>query len=290
MTAKVLDGKAISQAERNRIAQCVKERSQQGQRPPGLAVILIGEDPASHIYVRRKQLACEEVGFYSESHRYDASTSPEIVLEKIEALNEAPHIDGILIQLPLPPHFPTDHILSQIAPHKDVDGFHAYNLGRLLQDQPGLRPCTPAGILQLLSHTDLMLQGAHACMVGASRIVGRPMAVALLNQGATVTICHAFTRHLSHHIQEADLLIVAIGDPQFIQGAWIKEGATVIDVGINRTVEGKVVGDVHFEEAKKKAGWITPVPGGVGPMTICALLGNTLLANQMSTTTPDLLL
>lgn len=278
MTAKILDGKAIAAQERQAIAQTVKERMAQGHRRPGLAVILVGQDPASQVYVQTKRRCCEEVGFYSESFDFPADVAPEILFQKIQELNQSSLIDGILVQLPLPAHISTEKVLESILPHKDIDGFHTYNMGRLVQHQSGLHPCTPLGIITLLSHTDVALQGAHACVVGASRIVGRPMALELLNRDATVTICHRYTRDLPMHIGAADIVVVGIGVPEFIQGAWFKEGAVVIDVGTNRLPDGKLVGDVHFETAQKRASWITPVPGGVGPMTVASLMKNTLLA------------
>lgn len=280
MTAKILDGKAIAQLERQQIAQMVKERIAKGLRRPGLAVILVGKDPASEVYVQNKRRACEEVGFYSESYDYPSDISATELFQKIDALNHSPLIDGILVQLPLPAHIPADQVLESIVPHKDVDGFHPYNLGKLAQNQPGLHPCTPSGVMSLLKHTGLPLRGAKACVIGASRIVGRPMALELLNHEATVTICHRYTQNLSQIIKQSDIVVVAIGNPQFIQGDWIKEGAIVVDVGTNRMPDGRLVGDVDFEEAKKRASWITPVPGGVGPMTVSGLLKNTLFAAQ----------
>lgn len=280
MTAKILDGKAIAQLERHQISQVVKQRLANGLRAPGLAVILVGKDPASEVYVRHKRRACEEVGFYSESYDYPSDISADELFKKIHELNHSPLIDGILVQLPLPLHIPTETILESIVPHKDVDGFHPYNLGKLAQNQSGLHPCTPGGVISLLSHTGLPLKGANACVVGASRIVGRPMALELLNHDATVTICHRYTKNLSKILQQSDIVVVAIGNPLFIQGDWIKEGAVVVDVGTNRLSDGKLVGDVDFEEAKKRASWITPVPGGVGPMTVSGLLKNTLYAAQ----------
>lgn len=277
--AKILDGKAIAQQLRQEIALAVQKRMQSQQRAPGLAVILVGSDPASQVYVRNKRLACEEVGFYSRSYDLPADISENELLEKIEELNHDPLIDGILIQLPLPAHITAQKVLEKISPHKDVDGFHAYNMGKLVQNQIGLRPCTPAGVIRLIEHTGIELAGIEACVVGASLIVGRPMALELLNKGATVTICHRQTRNLAAKIKAADLLVVAIGNPHFIQGEWIKPQAVVIDIGTTRTPDG-LKGDVDFQAAKKKASWITPVPGGVGPMTIAMLLQNTLLAAQ----------
>lgn len=279
MSAKILDGKAIAYEERQKIAAQIKQRIAQGKSVPGLAVILVGNDPASHVYVQNKQRACEEVGFYSERYDYPSHTTTQTLLAKITELNQAPRIHGILVQLPLPSQIAQEKVLTHIAPHKDVDGFHVQNLGKLAQNQAGLRPCTPSGIMTLLFHTDIVLKGTHACMIGASRIVGRPMALELLNHNATVTICHQYTQQLAHHITQADLVIVAIGQANFIQGSWIKAGAVVIDVGINR-LGAKLTGDVDFQQAKKRASWITPVPGGVGPMTICALLKNTLHAAE----------
>lgn len=287
MTARILDGKAIAQQERLRIAQAVQERTKRGLRAPGLAVILVGQDPASALYVQNKHNACKEVGFFSQTFNYPENASEEELLNKIDELNHSAHIDGILVQLPLPKHISSDKILESVAPHKDVDGFHPYNLGKLAQNQPGLRPCTPRGVMTLLSHayhgSNEALRGKHVCMVGASRIVGRPMALELLNQDATVTICHFYTKDLQHQAQQADILIVAAGQPHLIPGNWIKPAAIVIDVGINRLPSGKIVGDVDFEQAKLHASWITPVPGGVGPMTVCSLLSNTLQATKLRT-------
>ncbi len=284
MTAKLIDGKAIAQLEQEKIATTVASMQAAGKRAPGLAVILVGQDSASQLYVQRKRHACKAVGFYSQAFDYPSDISAEFLLQKIDELNNNDEIDGILVQLPLPSHIPTEQVLERIAPHKDVDGFHAYNMGKLVQGQAGLRPCTPHGIMTLLAHTDIELKGCQACVVGASRIVGRPMAIELLNAGATVTICHRFTKNLQGHLAEADLVVVGIGQAQFIQGEWIKEGAVVIDVGTNHLVNGKLVGDVDFESAKKRASWITPVPGGVGPMTVATLLANTLAASQLKQT------
>jgi methylenetetrahydrofolate dehydrogenase (NADP+)/methenyltetrahydrofolate cyclohydrolase len=282
MTAKLIDGKAIAQLEQEKIATIVAEMQAAGKRAPGLAVILVGQDSASQLYVQRKRHACKAVGFYSQAFDYPADISAEFLLQKIEELNQAKEIDGILVQLPLPPHIPTEQVLEKIAPHKDVDGFHAYNMGKLVQGQAGLRPCTPHGIMTLLAHTNIELKGCQACVVGASRIVGRPMAIELLNAGATVTICHRFTKDLQGHLSHADLVVVGIGQAQFIKGEWIKPGAVVIDVGTNHLPNGKLVGDVDFESAKNRANWITPVPGGVGPMTVATLLANTLVASLLA--------
>lgn len=282
MTAKLIDGKGIAQREQEKIAATVASMQAAGKRAPGLAVILVGQDSASQLYVQRKRHACKAVGFNSQAFDYPADISAEFLLQKIDELNVADEIDGILVQLPLPAHIPTEQVLERIAPHKDVDGFHAYNMGKLVQDQAGLRPCTPHGIMTLIAHTGIELKGCQVCVVGASRIVGRPMAIELLNAGATVTICHRFTKNLQSHLADADLVVVGIGQPQFIQGEWIKEGAVVIDVGTNHLPNGKLVGDVDFESAKNRASWITPVPGGVGPMTVATLLANTLVASQLA--------
>lgn len=282
MTAKIIDGKAIAQLEQEKIAAAVRLMQANGQRAPGLAVVLVGQDPASLVYVERKRHGCKAVGFYSQAFDYPSDMSAEELLQKIDELNASDVIDGILVQLPLPAHIPSEQVLERIAPHKDVDGFHAYNMGKLVQGQAGLRPCTPHGIMTLLAHTGIELKGCQACVVGASRIVGRPMALELLNAGATVTICHRFTKDLQSHLAQADLVIVGIGQAKFIQGEWIKPGAVVIDVGTNRLADGKLVGDVDYESAKARASWITPVPGGVGPMTVATLLANTLMAAQLA--------
>ena len=282
MTAKLIDGKAIAQQEQEKIATTVAAMQAAGKRVPGLAVILVGQDPASQLYVQRKRHACKAVGFYSQAFDYPEDISAELLLQKIDELNQAQEIDGILVQLPLPSHIPSEQVLERIAPHKDVDGFHAYNMGKLVQGQAGLRPCTPHGIMTLLANTPLDLKGCQACVVGASRIVGRPMAIELLNAGATVTVCHRFTKDLPGHLKNADLVVVGIGNAQFIRGEWIKEGAVVIDVGTNHLPNGKLVGDVDFESAKLRASFITPVPGGVGPMTVATLLANTLAASELA--------
>lgn len=282
MTAKIIDGKAIAQQEQEKIATTVAAMQAAGKRVPGLAVILVGQDPASQLYVQRKRHACKAVGFYSQAFDYPEDISAELLLQKIDELNQAQEIDGILVQLPLPSHIPSEQVLERIAPHKDVDGFHAYNMGKLVQGQAGLRPCTPHGIMTLLANTPLDLKGCQACVVGASRIVGRPMAIELLNAGATVTVCHRFTKDLPGHLKNADLVVVGIGNAQFIRGEWIKEGAVVIDVGTNHLPNGKLVGDVDFESAKLRASFITPVPGGVGPMTVATLLANTLAASELA--------
>ncbi|MGE6080513.1 bifunctional methylenetetrahydrofolate dehydrogenase/methenyltetrahydrofolate cyclohydrolase FolD, partial [Aeromonas veronii] len=237
-----------------------------------------GADPASQVYVGSKRRACEEVGFLSRSYDLSATASQEELLALIDQLNADSHVDGILVQLPLPDHFDTTQVLERIQPDKDVDGFHPYNVGRLAQRIPALRPCTPKGIMTLIETTGVKTHGLHAVVVGASNIVGRPMTLELLLAGCTTTTCHRFTRDLEEQVRRADLLVVAVGKPNFIPGEWIKPGALVIDVGINRLADGSLVGDVEFETARSHASFITPVPGGVGPMTVASLMENTLIA------------
>ncbi|MGQ7814682.1 bifunctional methylenetetrahydrofolate dehydrogenase/methenyltetrahydrofolate cyclohydrolase FolD [Metapseudomonas furukawaii] len=280
MTAKLIDGKTIAARLRQQIAQRVAERRQQGLRVPGLAVILVGCDPASQVYVAHKRKDCEEVGFLSQAHDLPASTTQVELLNLIDRLNEDPAIDGILVQLPLPEHLDASQLLERISPDKDVDGFHPYNVGRLAQRIPLLRPCTPKGIMTLLESTGADLYGMNAVVVGASNIVGRPMALELLLAGCTVTVTHRFTKDLAGHVGNADLVVVAAGKPGLVKGEWIKPGAIVIDVGINRQEDGKLVGDVEYDVAAERASWITPVPGGVGPMTRACLLENTLYAAE----------
>lgn len=281
MTAQLIDGKTIAANLRQQIAERVAQRLAQGQRAPGLAVILVGSDPASQVYVAHKRKDCEEVGFVSRAHDLPADTTQEELMALIDALNEDPEIDGILVQLPLPPQLDASKILEHIRPEKDVDGFHPFNVGRLAQRIPLLRPCTPKGIMTLLQSTGVDLHGLDAVVVGASNIVGRPMALELLLAGCTTTVTHRFTRDLEAHVRRADLLVVAVGKPGLVKGEWIKPGAIVIDVGINRQADGKLVGDVDFEAACQRAAWITPVPGGVGPMTRAGLLENTLQAADL---------
>jgi methylenetetrahydrofolate dehydrogenase (NADP+)/methenyltetrahydrofolate cyclohydrolase len=280
MTAQLIDGKAIAASLRQQIAKRVAERRQQGLRAPGLAVILVGSDPASQVYVSHKRKDCEEVGFVSQAYDLSASTSQGELLALIERLNNDPSIDGILVQLPLPENLDASLLLEHIRPDKDVDGFHPYNIGRLAQRMPLLRPCTPKGIMTLLHSTGVDLYGLHAVVVGASNIVGRPMAMELLLAGCTVTITHRFTKDLANHVAQADIVVVAAGKPGLVKGEWVKPGAIVIDVGINRQADGKLIGDVEYDAALPRAGWITPVPGGVGPMTRACLLENTLHAAE----------
>jgi methylenetetrahydrofolate dehydrogenase (NADP+) / methenyltetrahydrofolate cyclohydrolase len=281
MTAKILDGRKISSDLRNGIKQRCDARLAAGKRAPGLAVILVGSDHASQVYVRNKQIACEQVGITSHLHELTESTSQQQLRSLIDSLNEDPTIDGILLQLPLPKPIDSNELLDHIAPDKDVDGFHPYNFGRLAQRRPLLRPCTPAGIMKMLATTGIDIHGVKAVTVGASNIVGRPMAFELLLAGATVTMTHRFTKDLASEVKQADILVVAVGKANFIPGKWIKPGAIVIDVGINRLESGEIVGDVNFNEAREMASYITPVPGGVGPMTIACLLENTLIAAEL---------
>lgn len=278
MSAKIIDGKQVAQTIRSQVAAQVQQRLAAGKRAPGLAVILVGADPASQVYVGSKRRACEEVGFLSRSYDLSAAASQEDLLALIDKLNADSQIDGILVQLPLPGHFDTTQVLERINPDKDVDGFHPYNVGRLAQRIPALRPCTPKGIMTLIETTGVKTHGLHAVVVGASNIVGRPMTLELLLAGCTTTTCHRFTRDLEDQVRRADLLVVAVGKPNFIPGEWVKPGALVIDVGINRLADGSLVGDVEFETARSHASFITPVPGGVGPMTVASLMENTLIA------------
>jgi len=278
MNAKLIDGKQIAANLRKDIASKVTERKNNGLRLPGLAVILVGSDPASQVYVSHKRKDCEEVGFLSRSHDLPATTSQQELLDLIDSLNEDAEIDGILVQLPLPAHLDASQLLERIRPDKDVDGFHPYNIGRLAQRMPLLRPCTPMGIVRLLNSTGVDLYGLDATVVGASNIVGRPMALELLLAGCTTTVTHRFTKSLEEHVRRSDLVVVAAGKPGLVKGEWIKPGAIVIDVGINRMEDGRLVGDVEFGPAAERASWITPVPGGVGPMTRACLLENTLHA------------
>ncbi|SDX12749.1 methenyltetrahydrofolate cyclohydrolase /5,10-methylenetetrahydrofolate dehydrogenase (NADP+) [Marinobacter mobilis] len=278
MTAELINGKEIAAHVRQQVAAGVEERREKGLRAPGLAVVLVGSDPASQVYVGNKRKACEEAGILSLSYDLPADTSQAALESLIDELNENPSVDGILVQLPLPEHLDADPILVKIRPDKDVDGFHPFNIGRLVQRRPELRPCTPAGIITLLDSVNTPYKGQHAVIVGASNIVGRPMAMELLLKGATITVAHRFTKDLAKVVGEADIVIAAAGKPGLVKGEWIKPGATVIDVGINRMADGKLKGDVEFEVAAERAAYITPVPGGVGPMTIATLLENTLFA------------
>lgn len=281
MTAQLIDGKAIAAHVRQQVARQVEARRQSGARVPGLAVVLVGDDPASEVYVRNKHRACEEAGIASLRHQLPADTRQQDLEALVDELNADPSVDGILVQLPLPEHLDPRPILERILPHKDVDGFHPYNLGRLAQRLPMLRPCTPKGVMTLLQESDINVRGLDATIVGASNIVGRPMALELMLAGCTVTVCHRFTRDLEAQVRRADLLVVAVGKPGLVKGEWVKEGAIVIDVGINREDDGRLIGDVEFAPAAARASHITPVPGGVGPMTVASLLENTLFAAEL---------
>ena len=275
MTAQILDGNALAQKLRAGFKQEADQLAAQGIRP-GLAVILVGEDPASQVYVRNKVNACAQAGFHSEKHSYPADVEATTVFAKIAELNADPAIHGILVQLPLPKHFDADAVLEAIAPEKDVDGFRAENVGALMQGKPCFSPCTPYGAMKFFEEAGISLKGKDAVVVGRSNIVGKPMAMLLMHAGATVTICHSQTKDLKGHCLRADVLVAAIGRPKFITGDMVKPGAVVIDVGINRLPDGKLCGDVDFDSAKEVASFITPVPGGAGPMTITMLLANTL--------------
>lgn len=278
MPARQLDGRILAQKLRQDCKEQVLKLQNQGAPIPGLAVIQVGLDPASSLYVGKKREACEEVGIRSFAHNLPVSATQQELEQLIHTLNQDPSVHGILLQLPLPSHLNAVALLDQIVPHKDVDGFHPYNLGRLAQRRPSLRPCTPYGIIQLLSYHGIAVKGAHAVVVGASNIVGRPMALEMLLAGATTTICHRFTDPLPQYVSAADIIVVAVGKPNFIEGDWIRPGSVVVDVGINRLPDGRVVGDVAYAKASERAAWITPVPGGVGPMTVAVLLQNTLQA------------
>ncbi len=282
MSAQILDGKRIAEELIAQLRQRVKARVRAGQRLPGLAVILIGANPASHVYVKNKRAACVKAGFYTRDFNLPASFSQADLLSLIDTLNTDPAIHGILVQMPLPLHIDARAVIARIAPAKDADGFHAENIGRLALREPGLRPCTPKGIMTLLAHTDKPVRGSDALVIGVSNHVGRPMVLELMLAGATVTAAHRFTKDLQTNVARADLLIVAAGKPGLVPGDWIKPGAVVIDVGINRLSDGSLRGDVDFDAASERASWITPVPGGVGPMTVATLLQNTLEACEAS--------
>lgn len=278
MVAQRIDGKKIAADVRIEVKALIDQRLQQGKRPPGLAVILIGGDPASQVYVGHKRKACKEIGMTSRSYDLPETTTQHELLNIIDDLNQDKSIDGILVQLPLPSHIDAALVIEHIHPDKDVDGFHPVNIGKLALRIPGMRPCTPYGIMRLLDSIGENYKGKHAVIVGASNIVGRPMLLELLLAGSTVTVCHRFSSNTPELIAQADIVVVAVGKKEFVKGAWIKQGATVIDVGINRRKNGTLVGDVEFSAASEKAAWITPVPGGVGPMTVAILMKNTLIA------------
>ena len=274
----IIDGKEIAKNLRSKIAEEVSTF----ERPPGLAVILVGEDPASAVYVRNKELACKPAGFFSDKIIKSENITEEQLLEEVERLNNNPQIDGILVQLPLPKHIDANKVIEHISPLKDVDGFHSENIGKLMQNKSHLRPCTPKGVMTMLESIDCQIEGMNCVVIGASNIVGRPMAMELLNARGTVTICNSKTKDLPGKVREADIVVVGVGIPKMVKGDWVKEGAVVIDVGINRLEDGSLVGDVDYDAIKDTAGAITPVPGGVGPMTIATLLENTLIAYKQS--------
>ena len=281
MTANIIDGKKIAEKIISEIKNKVITNQSEGITPPGLAVIQVGEDPASSVYVRNKRKACEEVGMKSFNFDLDQSTSQEELIELVESLNNNTEVNGILIQLPLPSHINETIVIETINPSKDVDGFHPYTIGRLMQRIPLLRPCTAIGVITMLEAIEIDPKGMNAVIVGASNLVGRPLNLELLLKGATTTVCHKFTKNLKDHVMSADIVAVAVGKPNFIPGSWIKEDAIVFDIGINRDENGKLTGDVDFDSAKEKASWISPVPGGVGPMTVAMLIKNTLLASEL---------
>ncbi|MCL9792010.1 bifunctional methylenetetrahydrofolate dehydrogenase/methenyltetrahydrofolate cyclohydrolase FolD [Neisseria subflava] len=281
MTAQLIDGKKISQQRIEAVAQAVKARQEKGLHTPCLAVVLVGDDPASAVYVRNKKLACQKSGIESRSYELPSETTQDDLLKLVDELNGDPAVDGILVQLPLPAHIDSQAVLERIMPHKDVDGFHPYNVGRLVVKMPLMRPCTPKGVMTLLEAYGIDPKGKKAVIVGASNIVGRPQALELLLSRATVTICHSATQNLADEVAAADILVVGVGIPNFVKGEWVKPGAVVIDVGINRLEDGSLCGDVEFDVAKERASMITPVPGGVGPMTIATLLENTLHAASL---------
>lgn len=278
MSAKIIDGTAIAAMLKKDLAIQIKNRILQGLRPPGLAVIIVGEEVATKIYVEKKRETCRELGILSKDYNLPDNLAENELLELINTLNQEPTIDGILIQLPLPKQINSNKVLEYIVPDKDVDGFHPYNIGKLSLGQSILRPCTPKGIMTLLESTKVNLKGAHAIVIGASNIVGKPMVMELINTRCTVTVCRSTTRNLAKIVKQADIVISATGVAEMVKGDWIKPGAIVIDVGINRLANGKLVGDVDFDQAKEHASWITPVPGGVGPMTVATLMENTFYA------------
>lgn len=281
MAAQLIDGKKISQQRIEAVAQAVKARQEKGLHTPCLAVVLVGDDPASAVYVRNKKLACQKSGIESRSYELPSETTQDDLLKLVDELNGDSAVDGILVQLPLPAHIDSQAVLERIVPHKDVDGFHPYNVGRLVVKMPLMRPCTPKGVMTLLEAYGIDPKGKKAVIVGASNIVGRPQALELLLSRATVTICHSATQNLADEVAAADILVVGVGIPNFVKGEWVKPGAVVIDVGINRLDDGSLCGDVEFDIAKERASMITPVPGGVGPMTIATLLENTLHAASL---------
>lgn len=275
--ALILDGRATAKA----LSLGLRARVAALPRAPGLSVVQVGDDPASSVYVGKKQSRARALGLVQATHKLPADTPPAALLALVDRLNADPDVDGILVQLPLPPHIDAARVLDRIDPGKDVDGFHADNLGRLAQGRPRLVPCTPLGVMRLLAHAEIPLSGLHAVVIGRSNIVGRPQAMLLEQANCTVTLCHSRTRDLEAHLAAADLVVAAVGRPEFLRGAWLKEGAVVVDVGINRLPDGRLVGDVDFASASERASAITPVPGGVGPMTIATLMANTITASEL---------
>ena len=286
MTAKIIDGKKIAQETISEIKEAISKTKTEGTNPPGLAVIQIGENPVSKIYVRNKRIACDQVGMQSFNYDFPETTSEKELIELVVLLNKNPEVNGILVQLPLPDHINETKIIETIDPIKDVDGFHPYTIGRLMQRIPILRPCTAIGVITMLDYIGVDAVGKNAVIVGASNLVGRPLALELLLRGATTTVCHRFTKNLENFVSQAEILAVAVGKPNIIPGNWIKKGAVVIDIGISRDTNGKITGDVEFDVAKKRASWISPVPGGVGPMTVAMLLKNTLVASTLNLEIP----
>jgi methylenetetrahydrofolate dehydrogenase (NADP+)/methenyltetrahydrofolate cyclohydrolase len=282
MTARILDGKRIAEDLLDELRARVQARKQRGQIVPGLAVVFVGNDPASAVYVRNKRRACKHVGFRSRDYDLSATATQAELAQLIDRLNADPDIHGILVQLPLPAHIDAASLINRIDPRKDVDGFHPENIGRLALRQRGLRPCTSKGVMTLLAHTDRPVRGQDAVVVGVSNHVGRPLAFELLLAGCTTTCCHKFTRDLAQTVRRGDIVVVAVGRPGFVKGDWIKPGAIVIDVGINRIADGRLVGDVDFDGVAERASWITPVPGGVGPMTVATLMQNTVEAAEQA--------
>ena len=282
MTAKIIDGKKIAQETISEIKKSIAKNINEGINPPGLAVVIVGDNPASAIYVRNKRIACKEAGIISFNHDLPEDISEKELIELIKSLNNNSEVHGILVQLPLPDHINETKIIESIDPIKDVDGFHPYTIGRLMQRIPVLRPCTSIGVITMLDAIGIDPMGKHAVIVGASNLVGRPLALELLLRGATTTVCHKFTKDLKSFVHQADILAVAVGKIGIIPGSWVKKDAVVFDIGINRDENGKVTGDVDFETAKEQASWISPVPGGVGPMTVAMLLKNTLIASNMN--------
>ena len=285
-SAKILDGNEVSGAIISKVREAIEAHVQAGGRRPGLAVVLVGSDPASSIYVRAKRKDCERSGILARDFDLDENTSQDALLDLIDDLNEDPDIDGILVQLPLPGHIDETSVTNRIRSNKDVDGFHAFNVGKLALRQPGLRPCTPRGVMALLHYYGIANKSMHAVIVGASNIVGRPMALELLVYGSTVTVAHRFTQDLEKHVRRADLLVSAIGKPGIIDAGWISPGTIVVDVGINRLPDGRLTGDIDFEQAVHRAAWISPVPGGVGPMTRATLMQNTAEAAGLAVDLP----